>query len=210
MFIAIFSVVILLGIGGYFFAKRLEKEVQQDKQYLPDDGLIYDPISGRNLTLEEAEHGIVLPDNALARVKTDEEIETYYAHDAKERAYIERDLIVSGAIAVALELLTWIDHSAMVRQLRSFQVHFMYEVAPGRYLGLANVGYRHSSVAGSEYQFVGFISGTFAGHHDRALLEALEIETLANGMLLRLPRVATRADFARLLTLVRQAVTTAA
>ena len=83
-------------------------------------------------------------------------------------------------------------------------------MAPGRYLGIADVDYRHSG--GSEYQFLGFISGAidFAGYGDQDLLKDLEIEIEPDGVMLRLPRKASRADFGRLLPLIRDSGTIAA
>ena len=203
--IAIFSGVILLGVGVYFVSKHVQKEEQEGKPYLPDDGLIYDPVSGRNLTVEEAEAGIIVSDEEASRIKSDEEIEAFYSGPEKEREYIERDLILSGATSMEDQELPWLDDSDMVRRLVKFGLSSMYQIAPGRYLGVATVVHHYS--IGSEPQFIGFISGTLA---DQEMPEALEIETLPAGTLWRLPRIATRADLDRVLTFARNVRTTGA
>jgi hypothetical protein len=216
MFIGILIVVALFAAVLYFFSREFKKENQEEKVYLPDDGYIYDPVSGRKLTLEEAESGVVVSEDmasvSSSRIKTDEEIETFYTGDVKLKEYIKRELMVSGAGFMGRDLLDWLDQSVMLQGLVSFNLDFMFQVVPGRYLGMASVTYRmpgHSGSAGSEYQFVGFIAGINTIQH-QDILKDLEIELLAHGLLLRLPRMATRTDFDRLVVLIRDASFTGA
>jgi hypothetical protein len=205
LFAVLIFAVILLAIGVYYFTKRMDKEEQQGKEYLPDDGLIYDPVTGRKLTLEEAERGIVIPDDVHARVKSDEEIETFYSGAQKESAYIERSLIQYGATPVNHEeVFYWLEQSVIIQELASFGIQFMYEVAPGQYIGVAHVAYSmpgHQGVAGSEDQLVGFIKGA-ADAARFSTMDGLETEVLSSGVFLRLPRIITRQDPATLLALI--------
>jgi hypothetical protein len=208
LFAALFGGVILLATGLYFFVQRMEKDEQQEKQYLPDDDLIYDPVTGKKYTLEEAEAGIEFLPEDFSRLKTDEEIESFYRGADKERAYIERSLLKYGARAVEHEqVLFWLEQSAVVQQLSSFAIQFMYEIAPGRYLGIAHVAYRlpgHYSVAGSEDQLIGFVGGAPTDELRFTVVNDLEVETLPSGIFLRLPRIVNQADAATFLELMRE------
>lgn len=207
LFAVLFGAVILLALGLYLFFQRLERYERPNKPYLLDDDLIYDPVTGKKYTLEEAEVGIEFLPEDLSRLKTDEEIESFYRGSDKERAYIERSLLKYGARAVEHEqVLFWLEQSAVVQQLSSFGIQFMYEIAPGRYLGVAHVAYRlpgHYGVAGSEDQLIGFVGGAPADARRFTALDDLEVEVLPSGIFLRLPRIVNQADAAMFLEVVR-------
>ena len=86
--------VIIFGLVIVFFAWAFRsgiKEREVQRQTLGDDEFLYDKLTGKKITIEEAEAGYTVTTDDIKRIKTDEEITENYIGFEREM-----ELVVNG------------------------------------------------------------------------------------------------------------------
>jgi hypothetical protein len=71
----------LLCIFLFLKSSKRDKIEEGELEERLKDEFIYDPVSGAMITLEQAEKGHVIDPGVFDRIKSDEEIETYYSEE---------------------------------------------------------------------------------------------------------------------------------
>jgi hypothetical protein len=137
--------------------KKREKEIEKRLE----DETLYDPETGKQITLEEAENSVF---NAFdeRRIKSDEEIEKNYEDEAKEMQYILReifkeDLEISTGSDLFVDLL---EHTEIYKRYNSIDFFYFFDLNNNASIGLANVSYDIFTGEGAEthshLQIIGF------------------------------------------------------
>lgn len=124
----------------FFIQDRKDKVKRKEQEARLEDELIYDPETGSNLTLEEAEKGRSIRLDVPLRIKSNEEIAANYADDDKELEYIKRHF----AEAIILEssneeLIHIINGSKFIRQFTTFELLHLWSLTPNTYVGLIQI-----------------------------------------------------------------------
>lgn len=89
----------MVAIPFYYFydrgqTERAKKERERDED--PADELLFDDYSGRYITIEEAREGILVSEEDINRVKTEEEIIDNYTGTEKEKEFAKNELRKMG------------------------------------------------------------------------------------------------------------------
>jgi hypothetical protein len=195
----IVGIIFLCLLAGVFFwmmslSKPEKNPVQEDNL---NDELLFDPLTGRKMTLEEAEQGIVV-ESVSPRIKSDQEIEENYSDDLKEVEYILRDFIQSGIDETYFEdedvgFDRLFAQSEYARGLNTKQIHHLWEFRPGLFFGLVYVSY---SLQGSAHDYQ-----SFAVIEDQSDISAFAtipdayVELIDDTVLIRLPKAISHAGF---------------
>ena len=201
MMIILLCILACIFIVGMVFISKTENNTAQEDRL--NDELLYDHLTGKKITLEEAEQGIVLENHPAPRIKPDREIEENYSDDQKEIEYILRDFIASGIDeidrdsdeeAVFDRILAQAEYA---RGLDTKVIHYLWEFNPGLFVGLVYVSYAYLGKGQGpfhEYQ-------TFAIIDDQsdasafATIQDAHVELIDNAVLVWLPKRTSYAGF---------------
>jgi hypothetical protein len=158
------------------------------------DELLFDPMTGRKITMEEAEQGVVV-ESLSPRVKPDQEIEENYSDDLKEIQYILRDFIKAGIDETYFnEADAGVDHilrrSEYARGLTTKEIHHLWEFSPGLFVGLMYVLYGSLH----EYQSFAIIENQSDASKFFKIKDAY-VELIDDVVLVRLPKTISHAGF---------------
>lgn len=181
------------------FLTKSEKDPAQEERL--NDELLFDPLTGKKITLEEAERGVVVEDYEGPRVKSDQEIEENYSDDQKEIEYILRDFIKAGMDERESDdddeaFNNILDKSEYARGLAKKSIHYLWEFTPGVFVGLVYVSYSYLLKEGPSHEYQTF--AIIKDQDDIAAFAAMPdacVELIDDAVLIRLPRRALHVDF---------------
>ncbi|HEY5746116.1 MAG TPA: hypothetical protein VIU12_08580 [Chryseolinea sp.] len=197
------GIVFLCLFGGIVvwmvFLTKHEKNPAQEENL--NDELLYEPLTGKKITVEEAERGIVVENYEGPRIKSDQEIEENYSDDLKEIEYIHRDFIKSGIGEaeddkdIAFDRI--LEQSEYAKELTTKVIHYLWEFRPGLFFGLVYV----------KYSYLGRGQGPFDEYQPFAVIEEQSdiaafatiqdacVELIDDAVLIRLPKRISHAGF---------------
>jgi hypothetical protein len=198
----LFSIAILFLIT---VLKSDNKKIKEQEESLKDERL-YDPLTGRHLTLDEAENETLVQDNPELRVKSDEEIEDNYKDDDKEIEYILRKAILmefeENEDERVLELLK---NSDIFFDTAGFDLRNLWRISNDVFIGLCyvssvyNNGRSDQNVYG--YEIVGISQGDFILQKLKSM-PSIKIQTTEQTTLFRLTKKAKHQDFLKLVDIL--------
>lgn len=190
-----FTIVLVLVLGLpiallFYYAMRGKYRDQLEAEKRLADERIYDSVSGRLLTLEEAERGVVVEEEP--RIKTDNEIDLYYEGDSREFEKVQKYLIVNGYRLVEDDtIINKFSNSQILARYRDHGLSYLVEVRKGIYFGVALVSYTQSHSAIWEYQIV-LLFVELDGVKSRDYYsENFEFERIGNDLLVKENRAIT-------------------
>src|SRR5687767_10938065 len=120
---------ILFAIVLFFIIKILKADSKKlkDQEKSLEDELIYDPLTGRHLTLEQAQNETLVYEPEGIRIKSDEEIEANYGDDDKEVEYIIRKSITMDFEKNEDDrILALIEDSEVFSDMPSFDLTYLW------------------------------------------------------------------------------------
>lgn len=190
-----FTIVLVLVLGLpiallFYYAMRGKYRDQLEAEKRLADERIYDSVSGRLLTLEEAERGVVVEEEP--RIKTDNEIDLYYEGDSREFEKVQKYLIVNGYRLVEDDtIINKFSNSQILARYRDHGLSYLVEVRKGIYFGVALVSYTQSHSDIWEYQIV-LLFVELDGVKSRDYYsENFEFERIGNDLLVKENRAIT-------------------
>lgn len=197
------GIIFICLLGGVviwmLFLSKPEKNSAQEENLR--DELLFDPLTGKKISMEEAEHGVVLENYAGPRIKPDQEIEENYSDDQKEIEYILRDFIKSGVDEIAGEDDDEVSFDQILAQseyakgLDTIEIHHLWKFRPKFFFGLAYVSYSHiGRNQGHEYQAFAIMANQ-SGISAFTTIEEVYVELIDDAVLVRLPIKITHAAF---------------
>lgn len=96
----IFGITLIVLLGIILFTtlrpSKAEKQEKAEQEERLKDERIYHPETGCYFTLEELENGVIVVDEHINRIKSDEEIQANYSEDQQEIEYVVRLMLQSG------------------------------------------------------------------------------------------------------------------
>lgn len=151
----IFGIILIVLVAGILFSltrpSKAEKLSQAELEERLKDERIYHPETGRYFTLEELENEVIVVDEDINRIKSDEEIQANYSEDQQEIEYVVRLMLQSGVTETEDErIYELIDQSELFASNDSHHVNYLWVVKPEHFLGIAHVSY---SIRNGKYEY---------------------------------------------------------
>jgi hypothetical protein len=185
--------------------KADSKNLKDQKKRLEDE-LIYDPLTGRHLTLEEAENETLVYESEGVRIKSDEEIEANHSEDNKEVEYILRKSITKEFEENEDDRIsTLLQSSEVFSDVTTYDLNHLWRIKNSDYIGLAyitstyNLG--RSDQHTFEYQLIGVAQGDSI-YDKLESLSAIKLQKIEQTTLFRLTRKANYQDFLKLIDIL--------
>ena len=166
LMIIILVLLLIVWVFVSFKPTQQEKQASAELEERLKDERIYDSVTGRYLTLEEAENEIIHVDEHIDRIKSDEEIEKNYHGDQREVEYIVRHMIQSGITDTEDErIYELIGYSKIFESAEDYSIYGLWEIKPDHFLGIAYVTspYNHgrSDSFMRDHQLIGIVQQKF-------------------------------------------------
>ncbi|SHH21535.1 hypothetical protein SAMN04488109_3202 [Chryseolinea serpens] len=181
------------------FLTKHKKDPAQEENL--SDELLFDPLTGKKITLEEAERGMVVENYTGPRIKPDQEIEDNYSGERKEIEYILRDFIKSGIEetyhdddedSVFDDILAQSEYD---KGPQKKGIHHLWELRPGLFFGLVYVACSYSEHGPShECQPMAIIEDQ-PDITAFATIPDAYVELIEDMVLIRLPKRISHAGF---------------
>jgi hypothetical protein len=202
------AVAVALAILLFAVSKSSKEEKQalaEQEERLKDERL-YDSVTGRYLTLEEAENEVINADDYIDRIKSDEEIEKNYSEDAREVEYIIRDMIQSEIPETEDErIYELIEYSKIFETSETYSINNLWEIKPNHFLGIAYVTYNYSHGRSDsravEYQLLGIVQGKFLT--ESKAYEGIEFVEINETHIFKIPKKIEYSIFKELQKLIQ-------
>jgi hypothetical protein len=198
--IAIGALALAIWLG--FALSKKEKEESEKQEKSLDDELIYDPVTGRKMTLEEAENEVINIPDSVSRIKSEQEIEENYSDDEKEIEYITRDVIKSNIPESNDDrIIDLITYSGIFESTRSFAVQQLWEIKPDNFIGLVDISYTYSFGRSDSLAFESQLIGILQKNTITKEINGfgrIDLKEIDNTIIVRLPYKARYRDFKKL------------
>jgi len=225
--IIITVVLVSLLIWITFRKSRAQKKRDKELELSLEDETIYDPVTGKRLTLEEAEtapefnhysNGEFSPGKINesiiieCRIKPDTEIEKYFEDEAKEIQYILRDFYKEKLQPCkGSELFIYIlEQTEMAKRLNSIDFYEFYDLSENASIGLANVAYEIFTGDGAEmYGHVQLFGFRILENGEKISLKNKDIdfEQRGNMLIIRGVKKLERTDYQKFKSILMPQVT---
>ncbi|MBL7838552.1 MAG: hypothetical protein JNJ75_00275 [Cyclobacteriaceae bacterium] len=200
---------VLLGIILFTILKpsKKEKQAQAELEERLKDERIYHPETGRYFTLEELENEVIVVDEHINRIKSDEEIQANYSKDQQEIEYVVRLMLQSDLTRTEDErIYELIDRSELFASSDSRHINHLWTITPQHFLGIAHVSYSIRNgkyeYGDSENQIIGIVQGdSLIGELKK--VEDIEIINMGNTQLFRVARKTKFQEFKELFEIIR-------
>jgi len=183
-----------------------ENKSQKDQEKRLEDERIYDPLTGRHLTLEEAQEETLVYESEEVRIKSDEEIEANYSDDQKEVEYILREYAKRDFVDNEDDrIFTLLQDSEVFSDVTQFDVNNLWQIKNNDYLGLAYISstYNHgrNDHLAYEYQIIGIFQGDDM-YNRLKNFPTIKLQKMEQTTLFRLTRKANYQDFLKLIDML--------
>lgn len=200
--IAVLICIILL-IGILRLLKAEDKLQQEQATELEKDELLYDPLTGRKITLEEAERGVNVDESEMMRIKSDDEIDEYYSDEERELEYMNRESLILNLNENEDErVFELLENAGIFSEVDLNNIQYLWQVSESEYIGAAYVSYGvmagRSQSSHFENQLIGIVQGS-AKRKQLLNIPALRFITIGETTLFRLAKKVSFEDFALLL-----------
>jgi hypothetical protein len=186
------------------FSKEKEKAVKPDEPLDKplDDDLIYDHLSGRYLTLEEAENEVIDGDQYINRIKSDEEIQKHYSAEQQEVEYILRHIIQSNITETEDDRIFELVEFSKLYDAVEYTMNYLWEIKPDHFLGIAYVSYYvGTKFSGHENQLLGIVQGDTLKNEFEVNAD-IQFAELNNTRVFKIPTKITFNEFKRFKDLI--------
>lgn len=189
MGIVIVFVVLLGGVIWYLFYLKNIDRPKQELQRRSFDETLYDPVSGKTITLEQAQQGYVVDGDIQLRIKSNQEIEEYYTEDERELEYVRRYFAEKGQYESEDDtVIQHLRESEMAKQFDSLGVCHLWQLKPDLHLAIIQITNRYLGGV-TEYQKVFVLQSSNA----RALqipdrFKEWEFERTRHWLIIRCPK----------------------
>ena len=191
-------------------SKQEKRQLEEQEERL-DDEFIY--VSGKRLTLEEAENSIVVVEESeIDRIKSDSEIENNYFDDNKEIEYIRRDFIRANSPGIDPGEITYlINKSQLFKELKSFEILDLWRLRPDLLAGLINLSYDYLNARSKEIVFETQPIVVIHGRENIQKLVALQNvhkELVEDSVIVRQPKRVNYKEFKKLIEIIVNSINT--
>jgi hypothetical protein len=206
MLAIIISVVTIGVVVGIIIAvlkpSKQEKQALAEQEERLKDERLYDSVTGRYLTLEEAENEAINADDYIGRIKSDEEIEKNYSEDEREVEYIIRDMLQFGIPEAEDErIFELISNSKIYETVESHSINNLWEIKQNHFLGIASVtssfSHGRSDSRTYAYQIIGIVQGKLLNTQAEAY-EGIEFIEISETQIFKVSKKITRGIFEKL------------
>jgi len=132
-----------LFIWYFYRADKAQKHAMSKKWEEEDDELLYDKLTGRKISVEEAEEGIEVTESDFRRIKTDEEILQNYS-GSEQQTELTINYLKKKGYKISdrpIDFMELIGNSAILShaQYWSWAEEDIFELAPDNFLILSNI-----------------------------------------------------------------------
>lgn len=182
-----FTIVLVLVLGLpifllFYHSLRVKSRDQREVEKRLADERIYEPISGRLLTLEEAEQGVIVDEQP--RIKTDVEIDLYYKGDTREFEKVQKYLIVNDYRFIEPDKIDKkLSGSQLLAQYQDYGLSLLVELRKEIYVGVVLVSYTLAHSPIWEYQAFLLFVELDSVNSTSVYSENFEIERIGNDLL---------------------------
>jgi len=204
MFVIVIVIALLVVALILFKAIKKDKEASAELAESLKDERIYDHVSGRYLTLEEAENEVIDGNKYINRIKSDEEIQKHFSEDEREVEYIIRDMIQSSISETEDERIFELVEFSQLYGPDDYSIHYLWEIKPDHFLGIAYVTHYYpngTQIRDHENQLFGIVQGNTLTAEFEANAEIQFIE-LNNTRVFKIPRKISFNEFKRFKDLI--------
>lgn len=203
-------IIICLAVVMFFTLRpsEAEKRAKAEQEERLKDERIYHPETGRYFTLEELENEVIMVDEHINRIKSDEEIQANYSEDQQEIEYAVRLMLQSEVTGTEDErIYELIDHSELFASNDSNHINYLWAITPEHFLGIAHVSYSLRNgkyeYGDSENQIVGIVQGdSLIGELKK--IKDIEIINMGNTRLFRVARKIKFSEFTDVFALIKR------
>lgn len=198
-------IIVILAIAVVAFLtkskKKTEKSAEPDRT-IPEDR-VYDHLSGRYLTLEEAENQVIDGNQYINRIKSDEEIQKHYSPEQQEIQYIVRDMILSNITETEDDRIYELIEYSRLYDADDYSMHHLWEIKPDHFLGIAYVTYYYPNgeVRDYENQIFGIVQGDMLKAEFSTQADTVFVE-LNSTQVFKISKKITFREFKRLKDLI--------
>jgi hypothetical protein len=200
----LFVVVVLLLISIIFIKlqKADTKKLKEQEEKLTDE-LIYDPLTGRKLTLEQAQNETLIYEDEGMRIKSDEEIEANYVDADKEIEYIRRESFKRNFVDNEDDSVsTLLQNAEVFANVDEFNIGDLWLIGSKNYIGLtylsSNYDFGRSDQKTFEYQLIGVVHGESLCNQIKQFGDMV-IQRIDEAMVFRSTKAAKYHDYLKLI-----------
>lgn len=200
------TIIVMLAIAVFAILKpsKQEKQAAAEREESLKDEQIYNSITGRYLTLEEAENEIINADDYINRIKSDEEIKKHFLPEEQEVEYIIRDMIQLGIAETEDERINELLEFSKIFESEIYSVNNLWEIKPDHFLGIAYVTYKYpgsNQIRDYEYHLIGIVQGNLLNTESEAYAE-IEFAEISETQIFKIPKKISHSKFKKMKDLI--------